>query len=112
MANPKIVYTLDDGSDQTLTFLFPPKQQPAYVKTAVRHDNISTAGVRESILEHVDDFLEITMDSIRSGADLEAFDKFAGTESLPFRTGKYKRIAVKVIDPRGNEVMAVRQLEG
>lgn len=76
MANPKIVYTLDDGTDQTLNFLFPPKQQPAYVKTAVRHDNISTAGVRESILERVDEFLEFTMDSIRTGADLESWQGF------------------------------------
>jgi len=49
--------------------------------------------------------------ALGSSADAEAFEKFAGTESLPFKTGKYKRIAVKVIDPRGNEVMAVRQLE-
>ena len=27
-------------------------------------------------------------------------------------SGKYKRIAVKVIDPRGNEVMAIRYLKG
>jgi hypothetical protein len=76
MANPKIVYTLEDGTDQTLNFAFPPRQQPAYVKTAVRHDNISTAGVRESVLERVDEFLEFTMDSIRTGADLEAWQAF------------------------------------
>ena len=49
--------------------------------------------------------------ALGSSADAAAFDKFSGTESLPFKTGKHKRIAVKVIDPRGNEVMAVRQLE-
>ena len=49
--------------------------------------------------------------ALGSSADEEAFEKFDGTESLPFKAGKYKRIAVKVIDPRGNEVMAVRQLE-
>jgi len=49
--------------------------------------------------------------ALGSSADAEAFEKFAGTESLPFKPGKYKRVAVKVIDPRGNEVMAVRQLE-
>jgi adenine-specific DNA-methyltransferase len=48
--------------------------------------------------------------TLGSSADAQAFEKFAGTESLPFKTGKHKRIAVKVIDPRGNEVMAVRQL--
>jgi adenine-specific DNA-methyltransferase len=46
-----------------------------------------------------------------SSADAEAFESFSGIQSLPFKAGKHKRIAVKVIDPRGNEVMAVRQLE-
>jgi adenine-specific DNA-methyltransferase len=41
----------------------------------------------------------------------EAFEAFAGTESLPFPAGKHGRVAVKVIDPRGNEVMTVRKLE-
>jgi adenine-specific DNA-methyltransferase len=49
--------------------------------------------------------------ALGSSADAEAFETFKGTESVPFPTGKYKRIAVKVIDPRGNEVMAVRSLE-
>ncbi|MBI5213587.1 MAG: hypothetical protein HY957_09525 [Nitrospirae bacterium] len=35
---------------------------------------------------------------------------FAGNRSLPFKIGKEKRIAVKVIDHRGNEVM-VREIE-
>ena len=49
--------------------------------------------------------------ALKSSADLEAFEKFKGTISLPFAAGKYKRIAVKVIDPRGNEVMAISKLE-
>jgi adenine-specific DNA-methyltransferase len=49
--------------------------------------------------------------ALGSSADAEVFERFSGTESLPFKTGKHKRIALKVIDPRGNEVMAVRQLE-
>lgn len=32
------------------------------------------------------------------------------TISWPFKVGKHKRIAVKVIDPRGNEVMAIKTL--
>lgn len=40
----------------------------------------------------------------------EAFEAFKGTESLPFEAGEHKRVAVKVIDPRGNEVMTVRKL--
>lgn len=49
--------------------------------------------------------------ALGSHADEEAFEAFKGTESLPFLAGKHSRIAVKVIDPRGNEVMAVRKLE-
>jgi adenine-specific DNA-methyltransferase len=44
-------------------------------------------------------------------ADAEAFAAFKGTESLAFAAGRHQRLAVKVIDPRGNEVMAVRKLE-
>ena len=49
--------------------------------------------------------------ALGSSADPEAFAAFEGTVSLPFPTGKHRRIAVKVIDPRGNEVMAVKKLE-
>lgn len=41
----------------------------------------------------------------------EAFDKMSGTVSFPFKPGEYKRIAVKVIDFRGNEVIKVLPLE-
>ena len=36
------------------------------------------------------------------------WDHLAGTESEPFRLGERRRIAVKVIDERGNELMVVR----
>ncbi len=48
--------------------------------------------------------------ALGSTADAEAFAAFKGTTSLPFKAGKHKRIAVKVIDPRGNEVMSIRKL--
>lgn len=48
--------------------------------------------------------------SLGSQADPEAFEAYKGTVSIPFKAGKHKRIAVKVIDPRGNEVMAVARL--
>jgi adenine-specific DNA-methyltransferase len=44
-------------------------------------------------------------------ANADAFEAFSGTTSLPFEKGKFGRIAVKVIDPRGNEVMAIRTLK-
>jgi len=49
--------------------------------------------------------------SLGSKADTEAFEAFKGTESIPFKAGKFNRIAVKVIDPRGNEVMAIASLK-
>jgi adenine-specific DNA-methyltransferase len=42
--------------------------------------------------------------------DPERFEALSGTESLPFPAGKHKCVAVKVIDPRGNEVMQVHKL--
>jgi adenine-specific DNA-methyltransferase len=43
--------------------------------------------------------------------DAERFEALSGTESLPFPAGKHKSVAVKVIDPRGNEVMRIHKLE-
>ncbi|MGI8604945.1 MAG: site-specific DNA-methyltransferase [Verrucomicrobiales bacterium] len=39
------------------------------------------------------------------------WDHLAGTVSGPFAEGKHSQIAVKVIDPRGNELMVVKKLE-
>ena len=44
--------------------------------------------------------------------DEDAFARLSGTVSLPFPEGGHKRIAVKVIDPRGNEVLRVHRLDG
>ena len=49
--------------------------------------------------------------SLKSVVDAEAFEAFSGTKSLPFPAGEHKRVAVKVIDPRGNEVMKIHNLE-
>lgn len=42
--------------------------------------------------------------------DASRFEAFSGTVSLPFAKGKHGCVAVKVIDPRGNEVMAVERI--
>ncbi len=49
--------------------------------------------------------------SLKGVLDEDAFVAFSGTQSLPFPLGGNRRIAVKVIDPRGNEVMNVHELE-
>lgn len=64
MSFPKIVYTPAGGTEQTLTFVHPPRQLPGYSKAAVRHDNVATAGMRESLLERIDDFLDLTLEWI------------------------------------------------
>lgn len=43
--------------------------------------------------------------------DEESFEAFSGTESLPFPAGEHACVAVKVIDPRGNEVMHLHDLK-
>ena len=48
--------------------------------------------------------------ALKGVIDSERFEKFSGTESLPFPAGEHQRVAVKVIDPRGNEVMRVHDL--
>ena len=48
--------------------------------------------------------------ALKGVIDTEHFEKFSGTESLPFPAGEHHRVAVKVIDPRGNEVMRVHDL--
>ncbi len=50
--------------------------------------------------------------SLRSVVESDAFAAFSGTKSLPFPKGERARAAVKVIDPRGNEVMQIHRLEG
>lgn len=76
MANPKIVYTPTGGTEQTLNFTSAPRQQPGYSRSAVRHDNISTAGVRESVLERIDTFLELNVEYIQAGTDLADWSAF------------------------------------
>jgi len=48
--------------------------------------------------------------ALKTLVDPQRFEAFSGTTSLAFPAGQNKRAAVKVIDPRGNEVMRVMQL--
>lgn len=48
--------------------------------------------------------------ALRGALDREKMEMFRGTESIPFDVGPEQRIAVKVIDNRGNEVMVVKSL--
>ena len=49
--------------------------------------------------------------ALKGYLDEDRLAALSGTTSLPFTHGAHKRCAVKVIDPRGNEVMRVHRLE-
>ena len=48
--------------------------------------------------------------ALKGVIDEDQFEKFSGTASFPFPVGEHACVAVKVIDPRGNEVMRVHTL--
>jgi adenine-specific DNA-methyltransferase len=48
--------------------------------------------------------------ALKGTLDPEKFEALRGTVSLPFQPGKHNRVAVKVIDMRGNEVIRVLSL--
>jgi len=45
--------------------------------------------------------------SLKAELNESLIEKYRGTESLPFELGKYKRIAVKIVDDRGVESLKV-----
>ena len=47
---------------------------------------------------------------LKSSIEEGALEKLSGTTSIPFKPGPRQTVAVKVIDPRGNEVMRVHRL--
>jgi adenine-specific DNA-methyltransferase len=49
--------------------------------------------------------------SLRVEFEDSVWDHLAGTTSAPFPAGEHGQIAVKVIDPRGNELLVVKKLE-
>lgn len=49
--------------------------------------------------------------ALKATIDPEHFEQLRGMESLPFKLGEHHRIAVKVIDHRGNEMLEVFELD-
>jgi len=49
--------------------------------------------------------------SLRVEFEDAVWDHLAGTTSAPFPAGDHGQIAMKVIDPRGNELLVVKKLE-
>lgn len=50
--------------------------------------------------------------TVRGELDEDLLEQFHGTVSLPFETGKNRRIAVKIVDDRGIESLKIMSLEG
>ena len=50
--------------------------------------------------------------SLKAELDEEKIEAYRGTVSLPFKPGKKRRIAVKIIDDRGIESIVERELDG
>jgi hypothetical protein len=75
MANPQSVYYVGSTA-VTLPFSYPPRNVAAYNSVAMRHDNIASSGVRESILERIDNFLELAMQTVLSGTDVGNWNEF------------------------------------
>jgi hypothetical protein len=75
MAFPKIVYNPGTGN-VTLPFLRGARKVPASFQAATRHDNIASSGVRESVVERVDSFLEFEMEYVALGTDVQAWAAF------------------------------------
>lgn len=75
MANPQIAY-YSGPTLITLPFTYPPRNVAAYNSVATRHDNIASSGVRESILERIDNFLEFEMQTVLIGSDVAAWNAF------------------------------------
>jgi adenine-specific DNA-methyltransferase len=50
--------------------------------------------------------------ALKTSVSEGAFEALSGTTSMPFKPGPRQCVAVKVIDPRGNEVMRVHRLDG
>jgi len=48
--------------------------------------------------------------ALKGSYEESVWDHLAGTTSAPFEAGEYGKIAVKVIDDRGNELMVVKSL--
>jgi adenine-specific DNA-methyltransferase len=48
--------------------------------------------------------------TLNGAVNEEVMDSFTGVESLPFKPGEQKRIAVKIIDDRGVESFVIKKL--
>lgn len=48
--------------------------------------------------------------ALKAAVDADALAKFSGVQSAPFKAGKHKRVAVKIVDMRGIESLVIKEL--
>jgi len=82
----------------TLIFLRPPRQVPGKVQTAVRTETITSIGVREIMLQRIDEFLTFTMEFVSGGADAAAWDAFMASALQGNAFDYYPDASVDVFD--------------
>lgn len=75
------------------------------------HDGM-TFRISQAFFPGGEDVWDKLQRALRATIDEESFQHMRGTHSFPFKPGDHKRIAVKVIDFRGNEVVRVMSLDG
>jgi hypothetical protein len=85
----KIIYpssVLSPTYPVTLTFQFPARKQTFWDVNFVRHDNVASSGVRETVYERRDAFLEFDMPYIASGYDAAGWQDFleSAGQGIPF----------------------------
>ena len=86
---PKIIYpsvVMAPAIQTTLQFARQPRNMPAWVKEAIRHDNRATSGVQETIWERTDRFFEGELEYVAFGREVlewEAFEESA-LQGIPF----------------------------
>lgn len=72
---PKLAWpTATEAS--SFIFKFPPRRQSASIQKGTRHDNTSSYGIRESIYERTETFLNIEMDNVLVGTDIANWQSF------------------------------------
>jgi hypothetical protein len=70
----------------TLTFLYQPRFVPSASDRAIRSDTYSTSGVRQTVIERIDQFMDFKMEWIAIGADAAAWQAFllSALQGIPF----------------------------
>jgi adenine-specific DNA-methyltransferase len=48
--------------------------------------------------------------TLNGAVNEEVMDSFIGVESLPFKVGEHKKVAIKIIDDRGIESFVIKKL--